>query len=76
MLIRDLSTGGIIRQYRRTDYYGNFIKQPTKKPKNSNPSRTMESAFDTSKLYVLTELGKQFVHYAITDATTKIAHNQ
>ena len=34
LLIRDLSTGGIIRQHRDTDYYGNFIpKTPERRPK-------------------------------------------
>lgn len=72
LLIRDLSTGGIIRQFRQTDYYGRFITEPRQKNVKSN-SNTMESAFDTAKLYVLTELGKQFVHYAITETTIKIS---
>lgn len=32
----------------------------------------MESAFEDSKPYVLTELGKQFVHYTLTEATTRL----
>ncbi len=33
---------------------------------------TMESAFEGTKQYVLTELGKQFVHYTMTDITNRI----
>lgn len=34
LLIRDLSTGGVIRQHRPVDYYGNYIK---KTPAKKNP---------------------------------------
>lgn len=74
LLIRDLSTGGIIRQHRPTDYNGNFVKTTSKKSKGS--TRTLESAFDTFKQYVLTELGQQFVHYAMSDISTKIEHKE
>lgn len=71
LLIGDLSTGSIIRQHRQTDYSGNFIKPP-KKTKNTR--NTLESAFDNTKLYELTELGKQFVHYAMSDISTKLEY--
>ena len=32
----------------------------------------MTSAFDDEKDYVLTELGKQFVHYAMNELTPRI----
>ncbi len=55
LLIRDLSTGSIIRQHRPTDGYGNFLaKRPQK------------------RTYELTELGNQFVHYAMTDLPLRI----
>ena len=63
LLIRDLSTGSVIRQHRQTDYYGNFIKKQTKRPATS--SRTMKSAFDDGEGYELTELGQQFVSYTM-----------
>lgn len=70
LLFHDLTTGRIIRQFRRTDYHGNFLKkQPTKR---NNSSNTMKSAFDQDELYVLTELGKQFIHYAMNDLPLKI----
>lgn len=67
-LIRDLSMGGIIRQHRETDYYGNFIKRPTR----SSKSPTLKSAFDNIEPYELTELGEKFVHYTMEEVVTKI----
>ena len=32
----------------------------------------MKSAFDDQEQYVLTELGKQFVHYTMTDLVKRI----
>lgn len=72
LLVRDLSTGGVIRQHRETDYAGNFIKRQTKPAPKGQGSKTMESAFDSEKGYELTELGKQFVHYAMTEITVRI----
>jgi hypothetical protein len=72
LLIRDLSTGGVIRQHREVDYYGNFVpKTPDRRPKGSGP-KPITSAFDDEESYELTELGKQFVHYAMTDLPLKI----
>ena len=68
LLIRDLSTGGLMRQHRETDYYGNFVKKTTKRSK----SGTLKSAFDNSDQYELTELGGNFVHYTMQDVVTQI----
>lgn len=74
LLFRDLSTGGVIRQHREVDYAGNFIaKTPHYRPRGSGP-KPMTSAFDEDELYELTELGKQFVHYAMTDLPVKIEY--
>lgn len=76
LLFRDLSTGGVIRQHRETDYYGNFIAKPAaKRPGSSGGgSRTLTSAFDEEDKYELTELGQQFVHYAMTELTPRISY--
>ncbi|WP_167631136.1 hypothetical protein [Mariprofundus ferrooxydans] len=72
LLFRDLSTGGIIRQHREVDYHGNFIpKQTSRRPKGSGPKPPV-SAFDEMEGYDLTELGKQFVHYAMSDLPPRI----
>lgn len=71
LLIRDLSTGGVIRQERETTGDGRFIRRrPVKNRKVSNG--TMESAFEDSKQYVLTELGKQFVHYTMNETIQRL----
>lgn len=75
LLIRELSVGGIIRQHKETDYHGNFIKPAPRKVPKGMASRTMVSAFEDDKPYVLTELGQQFVHYAMTDLPPKIAYD-
>lgn len=75
LLIRDLSTGGIIRQYRATDYSGKFIASPKSRSKPLSSGNTLESAFDRSKQYVLTELGQQFVHYAMSEVSIKLGHS-
>ena len=73
LLIRDLSTGGIIRQHREKDYAGNFLRKPAqRRRKGVSVSSTVESAFEDTKGYELTELGQQFVHYAMTDLPIRI----
>jgi len=71
MLIRDLSTGGVIRQERATTPDGQFLKKPRARNRGFT-STTMESSFDDTKPYVLTELGKQFVHYAMSEVVQRI----
>lgn len=71
-LIRDLSTGGVIRQARETDMSGHFIKRDTRGQSHQSSSRLMESAFEDTKPYVLTELGKKFVHYVMEDVVPQI----
>jgi hypothetical protein len=71
MLIRDLSTGGVIRQTRDSDGMGRFMKQ-RRAPRRGGSGNTMESAFEDSKTYVLTELGSQLVHYTMTEIVKQI----
>jgi len=71
LLIRDLSTGSVIRQHRETDYYGSLVKKPAKKGIPS--SNTMKSAFDNEDGYELTELGQQFVHYTMNEVVPRIS---
>ncbi|MBN9662253.1 MAG: hypothetical protein J0H49_28910 [Acidobacteria bacterium] len=70
-LIRDLSTGGVIRQDRETNQAGQFLRK--RRPKSRQPvSNTIESAFEDIKPYVLTGLGEQFVHYTMNEVVTRI----
>lgn len=75
LLIRDLSTGGVIRQHRETDYNGNFITKAPAKRTAPGSGRVLASAFDEEDQYELTELGKQFVHYAMTELTARIEYH-
>lgn len=73
LLIWDLSTGSIVRQIREKDYAGNFLRKPALRRRRGAPTpTTMELAFEDTKGYELTELGQQFVHYAMTDLPIRI----
>ena len=74
LLIRDLSMGSVIHQHRETYYHGNFVAKPAAKRTASGGSKTLTSAFDEEDLYELTDLGQQFVHYAMTELTPRIAY--
>lgn len=67
MLILDLSTGYVIRQPREKDYFGRFVRAKPARVAVSNRFPETISAFDDSKKYVLTELGKQFVFYTLEE---------
>jgi hypothetical protein len=71
LLIRDLSTGGVIRQDRETNYAGQFMRR-SRPRRTGSASSTMESAFEDTKPYVLTELGTQFVHYTMNEVVGRI----
>jgi hypothetical protein len=70
-LIRDLSTGGVIRQERETTLDGKFLRKHPRRDKGTT-SQTMESAFEDKKPYVLTALGQQFVSYTMTDVLRRL----
>jgi hypothetical protein len=72
LMFRDLSTGGIIRQHRETDYAGNFMAKRRAPAAPKGTTKVMKSAFDDDEQYELTALGEQFVHYAMTDLPPKI----
>lgn len=72
-VLRDLSTGNVIRQVRDTNEFGQFIrKRPARVRRGAAPT-TLESAFEDTKPHVLTELGKQFVHYTMNEVVTRIS---
>jgi len=77
LLFHDLSTGRVIRQHRETDRAGNFIAKPPPPRRGISHAmpggtRQMKSAFDDEDAYELTQLGQQFVHYAMTDLPLKL----
>lgn len=75
-LIRDLNIGGVIRQERETTEGGEFVRHRATSYNRSTGVKVMESAFEDTKPYVLTELGKEFVHYVLNDVVTRIEGQQ
>lgn len=71
LLIRDLSTGGVIRQVRDTNEAGQFLRRRPARHRGPAPT-IMESAFEDTKQYVLTELGRQFVHYTMNEVVPRL----
>jgi hypothetical protein len=72
LLIRDLSTGGVIRQERDVNHLGQFVRKKPRQVRKGMAPTTLESAFEDTKPYVVTELGKQFVHYTMNEVVTRI----
>jgi hypothetical protein len=74
LLIRDLSTGGVIRQPRDTNEAGQYLRRRAARHR-STPSQTLESAFEDTKQCVLTELGRQFVHYTMNEVVLRLGES-
>ena len=72
LVIHDLSTGRVIRQHRETTLDGSFLRKPRQPVRKGRASSVMKSSFDDTDEYELTELGKQFVHYVMTDVVPRI----
>tara|TARA_R110002096_G_scaffold427166_1_gene637672 strand:- start:208 stop:1194 length:987 start_codon:yes stop_codon:yes gene_type:complete len=74
MLIDDLSRGRVIRQEREYNaHHDRFVKPPPKKraPKGQ-ADPFYESTWEGTKPYELSELGKDFVHYVLQEAVTRL----
>jgi hypothetical protein len=76
MLIRDLSTGSVIRQERDINQLGQFIRKRPLRVSRGMASPTMKSAFDDTENYVLTGLGRQFVHYTMNELVSRLSDPQ
>lgn len=74
LLFHDLSTGHVIRQHRDVDGHGRFLRQPAVRVRGV-PAAHVKSAFDDEKGYELTALGRQFVHYAMTELSPKLRYH-
>jgi hypothetical protein len=72
-LIRELSTGGVLRQERDINAVGQFVRKRPRHVRRGAAPTTLESAFEDSKPYVLTALGKEFVHYTMSELVPRIA---
>lgn len=70
MMVSDLNIGRVIRQRRDTDAQGRFRR---KIPARRAPRQmTLESAFEDTKPWVLTELGSQFVSYTMNELVQRL----
>ncbi len=74
LLVRDLSTGGVLRQERSTTAGGEFVAR--QRGPRRPAAHTLKSAFDNSEPYVLTALGEQFVHYCISDLAPQLSGDE
>jgi hypothetical protein len=72
-LIRELSTGGVVRQERDVNAVGQFVRKRPRHVRRGAAPTTMESAFEDSKPYVLTALGREFVHYTMNELVPRIS---
>lgn len=72
LMVRDLNTGGVVRQERDVNELGQFVRKRPQRVRRGAAPTTMESAFEDTKPYVLTDLGKQFVHYTMNEVVTRI----
>lgn len=74
LLVRDLSTGGVIRQHRDTTAYGEYVRK-ARTSSGKRASSTMKSAFDDQEPYELTQLGKQFVQYTMNELVSQLGQS-
>ncbi len=72
LLISDLNIGRVLRQERDVNQLGQFVRKRPRQYKGASTPTTLESAFEDTKPYVLTELGKQFVHYTMNEVVTQL----
>ncbi len=72
-LIGELSLGRIIHIEREVNSEGQYMRHSTRGRSRSSTSSTMESAFEDTKGYELSELGSQFVQYVMNELVPRIA---
>jgi hypothetical protein len=72
LLIHDLSTGHVLRQIRDKNAQGQFLKK-SRRGRRMVSSSTMESAFEDTKPYELTEMGSQFATYVLKEVVPRIS---
>lgn len=65
--------GHVIRQERAKDEDGEFL--PHKRPVSRASKHRMTSAFEDGKPYELTDIGRHFVHFTMTELVPKLGDN-
>lgn len=74
LLIFDLNTGHVIRQIRDKTTDGQFLAQ--RRQGGNSRQTVLESAFENTKPYELTELGSQFVHYVMNEVVQQVGSGE
>ena len=64
--------GGVIRQERDVTAAGQFVRKRPKNVRRGTAPATMKSAFEDKEPYVLTALGKEFVHYTMNEIINRL----
>lgn len=73
LLVEDLSKGHVIHQDRDVNHRGEYLaKQRGTARRETFGRKVLKSAFDDKDEYVLTELGKQFVHYCMNEVVPRV----
>jgi hypothetical protein len=68
-IMNQLSQGYVVRIQRQSDSEGRWIRAKTAKRSSGD---TLKSPFDDKDPMVLTDLGRQFVHYALEEVVVKL----
>lgn len=71
-LMRELNMGGVIELSKRRDANGRAYKTTSARTPRGMASKVVESTYEDTKPWVLTELGRQFIHYVLNDAVKRI----
>jgi hypothetical protein len=71
-LTRELNMGGIIHLQREINYAGQTVRAPRQTASGRTRSDTLESPFEDTKFWVLSELGKEFVRYVMEDVDPQL----
>jgi hypothetical protein len=74
LLMFDLSTGHVLRQIRNKNIHGQFLSKRRQGGQSRKP--VLESAFENTKPYELTELGSQFVHYVMDEVAVQVGSGE
>lgn len=71
-LMRELSMGGVIEIAKQRNEFGLAYKATSARAPKGMGSKVVESTYEDTKPQVLTELGKQFVHYVLNDVVKRV----
>lgn len=71
-LMRELNMGGVIELAKQRDGDGRAYRATPARTPRGMGSRLVESTYEDTKPWVLTELGQQFVHYVLNDVVKRV----